>query len=350
MNARQRCLGAVLAAALAMPAVAAPAQAQDGKQQFADLGECSLGSGEIIQECRIGYRTWGTLNADKSNAVLILLPIWDESENSSKASIHEAQWPDKKQHFIVVIDTIGNKVSIRPDNSKSQAGAAFPKFTVRDMVEIDRRVLKEALGLDRVYAILGEQLGGMQALEWMVAYPDEMDKVIAITATPKASAWDVIAWQGMADIADQPRTTKEDDRRAALAMSAVLGPVILGPPYRAESFFEREGSPFSIMRSMQSFFLGYGIDRQARYANAIARHDAYRDVKGSMAKAVERVKADLLAIVLPDDQYTSTQPMMELAEAMGAKVVELPREFPQYRMPMEADTLIRDEVRAFLSK
>ncbi len=61
-------------------------------------------------------------------------------------------------------------------------------------------MLKEALKLDKVYALLGEQLGGMQALQWMIAYPDEMQKVIAIATTPKADAWDYAGLASQADI------------------------------------------------------------------------------------------------------------------------------------------------------
>lgn len=353
MNAKRTTLTLMLVASLSIPTVTSAHAAGSG-QQFADLGKCELESGKVIEDCRIGYRTWGTLNADKSNAVLVLLPVWQENENSSIAGGYEALWPDTAKHFVIVIDPVANKVSIGPNNSKAQPGAKFPKFTVRDMVEIDRRVLKEALKLDRVNAILGENIGGMQALEWMVAYPDEMDKVIAIAATPKATAWDMMAWQAQADIMNQPRVTKEDDRRAAMAVGSIISLILLGPQERTDDVLEavgREvGGPLGGLRMMQGFFLNYGLDRLGLYASAIASHDIYRSLGGTPQKAAEIAKAKLLAMVLPDDLYTSTGPMIELAKAMDAEVVELSTGIPQAWLAWHDGAKIRDEVRAFLAE
>lgn len=351
MNISKRILPALLAGVISL-AILTPAHAAQGDQKFANLGDCKLESGEVIKDCRIGYRTFGTLNADKSNAVVILLPIWNERENSGLTLYNEALWLDPAKHFVIVIDTIGNKVSIGPDNSKAQPGATFPKLSVRDMVEINRRLLKEELKLNKVYAILGEHLGGMQALQWMIAYPDEMEKVIAVTTTPKTDAWDYLGWQAQADILSRPRMTREDDQWAAMATGSVLAHMVWGPPIRAGAnaqYTKQTGGAQSLLSFAQTFLLNYGLDREALYARAIANHDAYKGFGDTAQKAAARAKAKLLTFVLPDDQYTSTLPMLELAKLMNARVVELNKDLVEPGIGSESP-LLQKEIQAFLAR
>jgi len=349
MNLSKRILPAFLAAAISL-SIHTPAHAAEGEQQFANLGECKLESGEVIKDCRIGYRTRGTLNADKSNAVVVLLPMWDTSDSSNLVLFNEARWVDPQDHFVIIIDTLANKISIGPDNNKTQPGAKFPKASIRDMMEINRRVLKEALKLDKVYALFGEQLGGMQALQWMIAYPDEMQKVIAIAATPKADDWDVLAWQAQADIISRPRTSKQDDVWTARAAGSLNALTLAGPPYRINTIGYIAGGPHGILSIMQSFLLDYGLDRWGLYAQAIANHDSYRGYGNTAQKAIAGVKAKLLAMVLPDDQNTSTTSMLELAKLMNAKVVDLDKNEAETWIVEVNGSLIQKEVHAFLAK
>jgi homoserine O-acetyltransferase len=225
-------------------------------------------------------------------------------------------------------------------------------MTVRDMMEINRRLLKEELKLDKVYAILGEQLGGMQALQWMIAYPDEMEKVIAVTTTPKTDAWDYLGWQSQADILSRPRMTREDDQWAAMATGSVLAHMVFGPPIRADAFAQntkQTGGAQSLLGFAQTFLLNYGLDRQALYARAIANHNAYKGYGDTVQKAADRAKAKLLAFVLPDDLYTSTLPMLELARLMNARVVELNKGLIEPNIGSESP-LLQKEIQSFLTQ
>lgn len=349
MSISKRVLPALLAAIVSL-SLFTPAQAAGGEQKFANHGECKLESGESIKDCRIGYRTIGTLNADKSNVVVVLLPTWGEQQNSAIAQDFEVKWIDATKHFIVVIDTLGNKLSIGPDNSKAQPGQKFPKFTIRDMVEINRRLLKEELKLDKVYAVLGEHLGGMQALQWMIAYPGEMQKVIAIAATPKADDWDQVAWMSIADILNKSRTSKQDEAWAALGAGSVHALMFAAPPYRIAIAGKDAGGPRGILDWMQNYLFDYGLDRLGRYADAIVNHNAYKGYGETAEKAGARVTAKLLVMILPDDQVTSTLPMLELAKVLKAKVVELEKGMPESWIGGLQSTLLQNEIRAFLQK
>ncbi|MFT5573667.1 MAG: homoserine O-acetyltransferase [Cryomorphaceae bacterium] len=87
------------------------------QQQYANFEECSLSSGELIKPCKIGYRTFGTLNTDKSNAVLV--PTWFTGNSADRAYLASPAYFDPETYFIVIVDALANGVSSSPSNSMS---------------------------------------------------------------------------------------------------------------------------------------------------------------------------------------------------------------------------------------
>ena len=89
------------------------------EQQFAALGDFKLKSGEVIRDCRIGYRTFGRLNEQKSNA--IVLPTWASGTSEQlKSNIGPGRLMNSEKYFVIAIDALGNGVSSSPSNSKLQ--------------------------------------------------------------------------------------------------------------------------------------------------------------------------------------------------------------------------------------
>ncbi|HYP49335.1 MAG TPA: alpha/beta fold hydrolase, partial [Pyrinomonadaceae bacterium] len=142
--------------------IAASAQ----QQQFASLGDFRLESGETIRDCRIGYRTYGKINADKSNAVLITTWAGGTTEQL-KSSIAAGGLIDPAKYFVIAIDALGNGVSSSPSNSKLQPRMRFPRFTLRDTVNKQHEVLTRILKINRLRAIIGVSMGGMQTFQWL---------------------------------------------------------------------------------------------------------------------------------------------------------------------------------------
>ena len=87
---------------------------------------------------------------------------------------------DPEKYFIICTDAIGNGLTTSPSNSKVQPRMQFPKFTIRDMVESQYRLVKEKFGIEHVVAVIGPSMGGMQALQWGVSHPDFMDALVAM--------------------------------------------------------------------------------------------------------------------------------------------------------------------------
>src|SRR4051794_38854383 len=119
------------------------ATAQD--LQFARLGDLRLESGETIRDCSIGYRTFGKLNAEKSNVVLF--PTWASGTTEQlESNIGKGRVVDDSKYYVIAIDALGNGVSSSPSNSNLQPRMRFPRFTVRDMVNAEHTVVTKVLG------------------------------------------------------------------------------------------------------------------------------------------------------------------------------------------------------------
>ena len=166
----------------------------DSQQKFASLGACKLADGLEIKDCRIGYRTWGTLNAAKSNAVLF--PSWFSGSSLNIAVFVGAEkMLDPAKYFIIAVDALADGVSSSPSNSTTQAGPLFPAISTRDMVDAEYRLATETFHLAHLHAVMGISMGGMQTFEWMVKYPDFMDEAIPIVGSTKLTGYDLLLWQ-----------------------------------------------------------------------------------------------------------------------------------------------------------
>ena len=163
-------------------------------QQFAALGDFPLESKNVIQNCKIGYRTLGKLNPAKSNAV-VFIPWHTGRSIEALGLLGPKGLFNPAPYFVIIIDPIANGVSCSPSNSGRQHGTSFPDFTIRDMVESEYRVLTEALGLKHVHAILGYSMGAHQTFQWMVSHPEFMDVAIPIAGTPQQTSYDMLFWR-----------------------------------------------------------------------------------------------------------------------------------------------------------
>ena len=162
--------------------------------------ELTLESGEKLGPITLAYETYGTLNRDKSNAVLVLHAF---SGDAHAAGFHEGDkeagwWDDfigsgkgidTNEYFVVCSNVLGGckgstgPSSVNPKTGKPY-GLDFPLVTIGDMVNA-QRCLIDYLGIGKLLAVVGGSMGGMQVLQWMVSYPDRIRAAIPIATTMK---------------------------------------------------------------------------------------------------------------------------------------------------------------------
>lgn len=151
------------------------------------LGDFTLGSGEVIKNFSVSFAVHGDLG-DTTKPVAIALCAIGSIHHRLDFLIGSGRALDPARHRILAIDAIGNGLTTSPSTSRTQPGMQFPRFTIRDMVR-SQKLLLEKLGLHGGIAVVGASMGGMQALQWAVDYPDAVDHVVALTPMAKTAAW-----------------------------------------------------------------------------------------------------------------------------------------------------------------
>ena len=160
----------------------------DPPHQSFPTGDLKLESGESIRDFSISYVTHGTLNANKSNAVLMVTSIGGKHHRIDYL-IGPGRALDPAKYFIICTDAIGNGLTTSPSNSKVQQRMQFPKFNIRDMVNSQQRLVTEKFGIQKLVTVVGASMGGMQALQWAASYPDRTDSIVPIIPLGRSPAW-----------------------------------------------------------------------------------------------------------------------------------------------------------------
>jgi len=296
-----------------------------GAQQIASLGDLKLQNGDAIRDFLIGYRTFGTLNSDKSNA--ILWPTWLGGRTEDLVPfVGPGRVVDTTKYFVILVDSIGNGLTTSPSNSKAQRWMSFPKFTIRDMVESERRLLTEVLQIKHLHAVMGVSMGGMQAFEWAVAYPDLMDEAIPMLGSPQSTSFDKLLWTVEIDVVEldpawnhgHPTGSMDRGLRAAEEIDSMN---LFTPEYRVKQTAASEFGPFVEKLRQNAGGDGGTASDFIRQREAIIAFDLPKEFGATMEQAARRLRAKLLVIVAGQDHMVNPAPAVRFASAIGAPVV-----------------------------
>jgi len=326
--------------------LAIPAKAQE--QQFADLGDFRLQSGEVIKECRIGYRTFGKLNRDKSNAVLF--PSWASGTSDQlKSNLGPGRLVDDRKYFVVAVDALSNGVSSSPSNSRRQPRMSFPKITVADMVDTQHELLTRILQLNHLFAVIGVSMGGMQTFQWMVSYPDFMDRAIPIVGSPRLASYDLLQWQTQLDAIVHDRDWNQGNYTVnpARAAEAEFGALLLTTP----DHFNQENSREKVFAELERKQADSHFDcnDKIRQVEAMMSLDVSAPFSGSLAQAAARVKARTFVIVATKDHVVTPGPALEFARLIKARLLVLEGDCGHLAPSCESGK-VNPAVKAFLAE
>ena len=165
-------------------------------KKFDIKSDLKLSSGKTLRNVELAYETYGDLNSAKSNAILVCHALTGDAHAAGKFTNSKDEKPgwwemvigpgkalDTDKYFIICSNVLGGckgstgPASINPETGKVYA-LDFPIITIEDMVHAQKKLI-EYLGIEKLYAVIGGSMGGMQALQWTVSYPEMMKKLSA---------------------------------------------------------------------------------------------------------------------------------------------------------------------------
>ncbi|MBN1865852.1 homoserine O-acetyltransferase [Candidatus Sumerlaeota bacterium] len=310
-----------------------------------------LDSGVSFGPITVAYETYGTLSETRDNAILICHGLSGGAHAAGRLEGQEKPgwWDcmigpgkafDTDRYFVVSPNVLGScygttgPASIDPQTGKPYA-LRFPVITVRDMVEVQRRLL-DHLGIRKILCVAGGSMGGMLALQWAVAYPERVRSVVAIASThqhsPQQIAFNEVARQAiMADPAwAQGDYYGTEGPRLGLAVARMVGHITyLSDSGMSRKFGrrlrdrERYGYDFSLDFEVESYLRHQGQSFVGRFdANSLlylTKALDYFDLASgheSLTEAFQPSRALFLLIAFSSDWLYPPQQLKEVARAI----------------------------------
>ena len=339
-----------------------------------------LQSGANLCPVTLAYETYGTLNEDRSNAILICHALSGDAHVAGQHSIQdrkpgwwdEAVGPgkafDTDRYFVICSNVIGGcsgstgPSSINPETGRPY-GLSFPVVTVADMVEA-QRWLVDALGIPSLLCTTGGSLGGMQALQWAVSYPDRVRSAIILASTGRVSAQSIALNEVPRQAIYADPNWNEGDYygkeppNAGLAVARMIGHITyLSETSMREKFGrrlqerERYGYDFATEFEVESYLKYHGNRFTTRFdANSflyITKAIDYFDLslgRGDLAEAFTDVRAKLLVLSYSSDWLFPPEQSEELVRALlrngvDASYVEIKSDYGHDAFLLEVERL-----------
>jgi homoserine O-acetyltransferase len=162
-----------------------------------DLGDFTLECGATLRPARVAYKTYGTLNADKSNA--IVYPTWYSGRHwDNEWLIGPDMGLDPQRYFIIVPNMLGNGLSSSPSNTPPPYDRArFPRVNVRDNVQSQYRLVTEVFGISTLELVLGWSMGAGQTYQWAVSHPEMVLRILPFCGSSRTSRHNVVFLEGV---------------------------------------------------------------------------------------------------------------------------------------------------------
>jgi homoserine O-acetyltransferase len=329
-----------------------------GERSFANIGNLNLESGKELHQAKIAFETWGTLNKDASNAILVLHALTGDSHAVGKASKeHPTQgwWSeligpglalDTNKYFVVSPNILGGcQGSTGPaslDKTGREYAARFPYLTIRDQVRA-QVALSDYLNIDSWHAIIGGSMGGMHVLEWAIDFPNRVQR-IAVIAAPAVTSADQIALNSVQieAIKTDPNFSKGNyydakaglGPHAGLALARRMALLNYRSPSELNERFDRswqseinplgEGGRFAVISYLDfhgnKFTRRFDANSYITLLEAMNSHDIGRGRK-STKSALGKIRAKTLVVGIDSDRLFPIENQRFIAENLKTELV-----------------------------
>ena len=165
-----------------------------------NLGDFEFQSGITIPDAKLAYKTYGKLNSEASNAIVLVHGVNGTHESTASVLIEgEERAISPKRHFIIAPNMFGNGVSSSPSNTPPPfEGPDFPPVTIYDNVRAQHKLVREKLGISKLKLVAGSSMGGLQSFHWASMYPDMLENVVPICGAAKCSGHNWLFLEGLA--------------------------------------------------------------------------------------------------------------------------------------------------------
>lgn len=292
-------------------------------QLFAEIGNLTLESGDTLINCKVGYRTFGKLNTDSSNVVIY--PTWFAGKSEDITGlIGPNKLVDDSKFFIISLDALANGISTSPSNYELQSGKDFPKISINDMVNSQYRLLTKIFGFKHIFAIVGGSMGSMQALQWIVSYPDFIDKAVPYVATPRRSTYDDLIMQFRKRMIESYQNLGANDDLINIMISYTTQLFARTPEYIVENINHENFDKFideKIEHREPSKI--FTVENHLTQLYAMEDYNIYKNFNNSVSETAKHIKTEVFFILNKTDHLVNPTPALELADELNCKVLLL---------------------------
>ena len=241
--------------------------------------------------------------------------------------------------FIVIVDALTNGVSSSPSNT-----AYFPNISILDTVNSQYELLVNHLEIEHLFAVIGISMGGHQTFEWVVAYPDFMDKAVPIVGSPKETSYDKLFLQTMADIITE---AGHDVQKLDFAYKQAYNILLMNA--WTPAFFAKTHQPDSLdLYLNQKYSQLMEPEDYLGGLKAMIPHDIYKSACCVLKDIKNIIKADMLIITASQDHTVNPISAIELSQVLNAELVTLDGDCGHFSFFCETEK-IKNAITAFLN-
>jgi len=319
-----------------------------------ELGDVALQSGAVLPAARLAYKTLGQLNAAGDNAVLIP-SYYTGTHASNEGYVAASRALDPERHFIVLANLFGNALSSSPSNTPAPwDGPRFPLVTLYDNVACQRRLITEALGVERLALVMGWSMGAMQSYQWAAQYPDMVRAILPFCGAAKCAPHNWVFLDGVRAALEADGNWNGGDWRAQpekglRAFGRVYAGWAFSQTFYREGLYRRLGfeTVEDLLRDWEADHLSWdGNDLLAKLrtwqCGDISANDLYG---GDFAGALGAITARAIVVPCSTDLYFT--PDDNALEVARMKTAEL-RVFESPFGHCVASPGVHDDFQAFL--